>query len=78
MSLSASFKFCKRFQNDKGVCITSIRRDQGGEFENENFQLFYDENVILNNFSTPRTSIEWNSWKKKHIFARDGQHHAQW
>ena len=47
--------FCKRVQNEKGIYITSIRSDHGGEFENESFQRFYEENGILHNFSTPRT-----------------------
>ena len=54
-SFDAFFKFCKRVQNKKGVCITSIRSDHGGEFENESFCLFCEENRILHNFSTART-----------------------
>jgi len=33
-----------------------MRSDHGGEFESERFQLFCEENGILQNFSTPRTS----------------------
>jgi len=51
-SLEIFFKFYKRIQNEKGVCLTSIRSDHGGEFENENFHLFCEENGILYNFST--------------------------
>ena len=47
--------FCKRIQNEKGMCINSIRSDHGGEFENESFQLFCEENGIHHNFSAPRT-----------------------
>ena len=32
-----------------------MRSDHGGEFESERFQLFCEENGILQNFSTPRT-----------------------
>jgi len=49
------FLICKRVQNEKKVCITSIRSDHGGEFENEIFHLFCEENGILHNFSTART-----------------------
>ena len=55
-SFSVFFKFCKRVQNKKRVCITSIRSDHGREIKNDNFQLFYEENGILHNFSTPRTT----------------------
>nr|KYP60209.1 Retrovirus-related Pol polyprotein from transposon TNT 1-94 [Cajanus cajan] len=41
--------FYKRIQNE------SIRSDHGGEFENEQFQDFCEENGIKHNFSTPRT-----------------------
>jgi len=58
-SFSVFFKFCKIVQNEKRVCITSIRSDHGGEFENDNFQLFCEEDGMLHNFSTPRTS-QWN------------------
>ena len=53
--LISSFKFCKRVQNEKGVCITSIRSYHGGKFENDKFQLFCEKNGILHIFSTPRT-----------------------
>jgi len=46
-SFNVFFKFCKRVQNEKEVCITSIKSDHGGELKNEN--------GILLNFSTPRT-----------------------
>jgi len=48
------FKWCKHVQNKKGVCITSIKSDHKGEFENDKFQLFCEENGILHNSSTPR------------------------
>ena len=54
-SFDIFFKFCKRVQNEKEVCITSIRSDHGEEFENDKFQLFCEENGILHNFSTTRT-----------------------
>ena len=53
---SVFLKLCKRVQKTKkGVCIASIISDNKGEFENENFQLFCEENGILYKFSTLRT-----------------------
>ena len=54
-SFDIFFNFCKRVQNETGVCITSIKSNHGGEFENNKFKLFYEENGILQKFSTPRT-----------------------
>ncbi|RDX91960.1 hypothetical protein CR513_25976, partial [Mucuna pruriens] len=39
--------FCKRFQNEKGINIASIKSDHGEEFENENFQSFMKNMPIL-------------------------------
>ena len=47
--------FSKRVQNEKYFCITSIRSDHGGEFENHTFENFCIENDISHNFSSPRT-----------------------
>ncbi|RDX74384.1 hypothetical protein CR513_45885, partial [Mucuna pruriens] len=49
------FIFCKSIKNEKGVNITSIRSDHGGEFENETFQQLCEDHGIFHNFSTPRT-----------------------
>ena len=57
--------FCKRIQNEKGMCINSIRSDHGGEFENESFQLFCEESGILHNFSAPRTPQQNGVVEKK-------------
>ena len=66
-SFDIFFKFCKCVQNEKGVCITSIRSDHGGEFENDMFQLFCEENDILHNFSTPRTTQQNGIVERKNI-----------
>ena len=42
-------------QIEKGLNIVSLRSDLGGEFQNESFEKFYEENGIHNNFSAPRT-----------------------
>ena len=46
--------FVKRIQNLKCSNISSIRSDHGGEFENELFTKFCEENGITHNFSFPR------------------------
>ena len=33
----SSLNFAKEFKTKKEVCITSIKSDHGGKFENENF-----------------------------------------
>ncbi|XP_061360887.1 uncharacterized protein LOC133304840 [Gastrolobium bilobum] len=48
-------KLAKFIQNEKSLNIVSIRSDHGGEFENQDFEMFCDENGIQHNFSTPRT-----------------------
>jgi len=63
--LKSYLNSAKRIQNEKGVCITSIKRDHGGEIENENFHLFYEEKGILHNFSIPRT--------QKHVIVERNQ-----
>lgn len=66
-SFKVFYIFCKRVQNEKRVCITSIQSDNGGEFKNESFQRFNKDNGIHHNFSTPRTPqqngvIERKNW----------------
>ena len=39
----------------KNLKIISIRSDHGGEFENNEFEIFCDEYGIEHNFSAPRT-----------------------
>ena len=46
--------FQKEFKMTKGFCISSIRSDHGGEFENHVFKNFCNENSISHNFSSPR------------------------
>ena len=47
--------FAKKVQNEKGMCISGIRTDHEGEFENQAFRDYCDANGINHNFSTPRT-----------------------
>ena len=42
-------------QNEKGLNIVSVRSDHGGEFKNESFEIFFEENEIHHNFFAPRT-----------------------
>ena len=48
-------KFAKLVQNEKSLKIVSIRSDHGGEFQNDEFELFCEEHGINHNFSSPRT-----------------------
>jgi transposase InsO family protein len=48
-------KLAKIIQNQKGLTIASIRSDHGGEFQNEAFENFCNENGIEHTFSSPRT-----------------------
>ena len=59
--------FSKRIQNEKGFCITSIRSDYGGEFENHFFEIFCNENDISHNFSSPRTPQQNGVVERKNI-----------
>ena len=47
--------FYKRFENEKGFCISSIRSDHGTEFENDDFKSLYEKSGIFHNFSSPWT-----------------------
>ena len=47
--------FSKRVQNKKGYCISSIRSDHSGKFENHVFENFCNEHGIFHNLSSPRT-----------------------
>jgi len=48
-------RLSKVIQNKKNHKIISIRSDHGGEFENNDFEMFCDEHGIDHNFSAPRT-----------------------
>ena len=47
--------FSKKFQKEKGFCISKIRSDYRGEFENESFKLYCEENGINHTLSCART-----------------------
>ena len=52
---SEAFKAFKKFekvvQNEKDLKINVLRSDHGGEFQNELFEIFFEENGIMHNFS---------------------------
>ena len=48
-------KLSKVIKNEKGLNIVSIRSDHGGEFQNECFEKFCEENWTHYNFSAART-----------------------
>ena len=50
-AFDAFCKLAKVIQNEKGLNIVSIRSDHGGEFQNEYFEKFCEENGIHHNFS---------------------------
>ncbi|XP_060170564.1 uncharacterized protein LOC132601497 [Lycium barbarum] len=51
-----NFKFfCEKIQREKGYYITSIRSDHGGEFENNAFEEFCNDQGYTHNFSSPRS-----------------------
>lgn len=46
--------FCKTVQNEKEFCISEVRSDHSGEFENEIFGKYFEKNGIFRDFSSPR------------------------
>ena len=58
-------KFCKLIQSEKGLMISSIQSDHGGEFQNSDFQKFYETNGYNHNFSTLRNLQQNGVVKRK-------------
>jgi len=54
-AFDAFHKLAKVIQNEKAFNIVSLTSDHGGEFQNESFEKFCEENGIHHNFSAPRT-----------------------
>jgi len=48
-------KFCIQVQSEKELRILKVKSDHGGEFENEQFEIFYEKHGIVHEFSSPRT-----------------------
>jgi len=48
-------RLAKVIQNEKFFCISIIKSDYGGEFQNEKFEKFCEKFGIKHCFSTPRT-----------------------
>ena len=48
-----------------------MRSDHGGEFKNENFHLFCEENGLLHNFLTPRALQQNDVVKRKNRSLRE-------
>ena len=57
--------FKKKIQNEKGFCISSIKSNHGGEFDNNVFESFCNEHSIFHNFSSPRTPQQNKVVEKK-------------
>ena len=66
--------FQKEFKMKKGLCISSIRFDHGGELENHVFGSFCNEHDISHNLSSLRTPQQ--NRVAEQIFARNCQNHA--
>ena len=54
----------KRVQHVKGYCISSIKSDNCGEFENHVFETFCNEHGISHNFSSSRMKGKIDHCKK--------------
>jgi len=50
-ALDVFHKLAKVIKKERGLNIVSIRSDHGGEFQNESFENFCEENGIHHNFS---------------------------
>ena len=62
-------RFAKVIQNEKNCGITSIKSDDGGEFQNERFDKFCNKFGIKHNlFSTKDSTKEWSSRKEESVF----------
>ena len=65
-------KRSKVIQNQKGLNIVSIRSGHGGEFQNEYFEMFCEENGIHHNFSIPRTPQQNGVVERKNRSLEEG------
>ena len=65
-------KLAKVIQNEKGLNIVSIRSDHGGEFQNESFEKFCEENGFHHNFSAPRTPQQNGVVERKNRSLEEG------
>jgi len=60
-------------QNEKDLKIKALRSDHRGEFQNEKFETFCEENGINHNFSAPRLLNKMDLWKGKIDLLRNWQ-----
>ena len=65
-------KLAKVIQNEKGLNIVSIRSDHRGEFQNESFENFCEENGIHHNFSALRTPKQNGVVERKNRSLEEG------
>ena len=56
----------------KGLNIVSLKSDHGGEFQNESFENFCEENGIHHNFSAPRTPQQNGVVERKNRTLEEG------
>ena len=72
LAFDAFRKLAKVIQNEKGLNIVSIRSDHGGEFQNESFEKFCEENGFHHNFSAPRTPQQSGVVERKNRSLEEG------
>ena len=59
-------------KNEKGLNIVSLRSDHGGEFQNESFEIFCEENGIHHNFFVSRTPQQNGVVERKNRSLEEG------
>jgi len=65
----------KVIQNEKNSCISTIKSDHGGEFQNERFEIFCEKFGIKHCFTTPKNSTaEWSCEKEEQVFGGTRKH----
>ena len=55
----------RRAENELGVKLKRIRSDQGGEFVNNKFKDFYNDQGYSHEFSSPRTPQQYGVAERK-------------
>jgi len=67
VAFKAFKKLAKVIQNEKDLKIKTLRSDHRGEFQNEDFKTFCEENGISRDFSATRTSQQNGAAERKNL-----------
>ena len=59
-------------KNEKGLNIVSLRSEHGGEFQNESFEIFCEENGIHHNYFVSRTPQHNGVMERKNSSLEEG------